>query len=35
MIPMIMNRELFFVVAVLVAFIVGAVFEYIRGRRTR
>jgi hypothetical protein len=32
---MIMNREMFFIVAVLVGFIVGAVFGYIRGRRTR
>jgi hypothetical protein len=34
-IPMIMNREMFFTVAVLVAFAFGALFGYLRGRRTR
>jgi hypothetical protein len=32
---MIMNRERFFAAAVLIAFAFGALFGYIRGRRTR
>jgi hypothetical protein len=35
MIPMIMNREAFYVASVLVAFAFGALFGYLRGRRTR
>jgi hypothetical protein len=34
-IPMIMNREAFYVASILIAFIVGGIFGYIRGRRTR
>jgi hypothetical protein len=35
MIPMIMNREAFLLVVIAVTFVVGALFGFIRGRRTR
>jgi hypothetical protein len=35
MTPMIMNREAFLLAVMIVTFIVGGIFGYIRGRRAR
>ena len=35
MIPMIMNREMFYAASILITFLLGGIFGYIRGRRGR
>jgi hypothetical protein len=35
MTPMIMNREAFLLAVMIVTFLVGAIFGYLRGRRAR